>query len=80
MQSITPCLWFDGTAAQQDSPLPFWDAPCHDLRVMVVNGLARVANESRKVVALRDFLRDGFPAFAAKLHGRHAGREASAHG
>jgi putative N6-adenine-specific DNA methylase len=39
---------------------------------MVVNGLARIADEARKIIALRDFLRNGFPTFAAKLHGRHA--------
>lgn len=42
---------------------------------MVVNGLAGIADEPRQIIALRDPLRDGFPAFAAKIHGRHAGCE-----
>jgi hypothetical protein len=29
---------------------------------------------------LRDPLRDGFPAFGAKFHGRHADGKGSAHG
>jgi hypothetical protein len=40
---------------------------------MVVNGLARIADEPGKIVAVRDSVRNGFAAFAAKLHGHAAG-------
>src|SRR5690242_17990212 len=72
-------LRFNRPPAQEDSALPFRDATRHDLGVMVVNGLARVAHEPGKIVAVWDSVRNGFAALAAKLHG-HAAKKVSAHG
>jgi hypothetical protein len=42
--------------------------------------LAGIADEARKIIAARYLFRDGFPAFAAKLHGRYADQYGLGHG
>lgn len=71
---------FNRTPAEQDFPVPFRDASRHDLGIMIVNSLAGIADEPGEIVALRDFLRDGFTALTAELHSRHASEKGSAHG
>src|SRR5438094_9803776 len=36
---------FNGPAAQQDLPFPFWKAACDDLRILVMDRLSRLAHE-----------------------------------
>ena len=66
----------DRAPAEEDALFPLGNAADDDLRILIVNGAARVAHMTREGIAGGNFLRHRGAAIAAEFHG--AEREKSA--
>jgi hypothetical protein len=59
---------FDGAAAEENLVFPFGNAADHQFRVLVVNGVADIADMARQVIPGRDAQADFGAAVAAVIH------------
>src|SRR5262245_55684955 len=58
----------NGSTTQENLVLPFGQAACHHLRVLVMNGLARIAHIPEQNLPRGDFQRDRRSALTAIVH------------
>ena len=48
-------FWLDRATTEQDLIAPFWNTAGDNLRILIMDGLTDLADESGKVIARRDF-------------------------
>src|SRR5437867_366643 len=62
--------WFNGPAAQKDLTFPFGKAACDDLRILVMDRLARLAHKTQQGLPGRNFPDNRLPTLTAIPHHR----------
>ena len=68
-------LGFDSAPAEEYVAVPFRNAACDDLGIVVMNGPTGLADKPRQVVAVGNFLRNWSTASAAIVHNEDVSRE-----